>query len=383
MGQVRHVGHVVKLRLSLFCAAWIFLLGCASTQEKLREETGASALPSHIVEGCRILNGNGDLLWSYPAAFCIFFPDGKFVAASADSISLVSGNRTFWEKKIPVHHMLALTSKNEIAVLSDEFINMRDWAHRFESFREAHFKPLKFCTGKDTPERLKNDKLRTDKIVLLNLRGEVVAERRFLGEPDYPMPLLVENFATNVRAPRDLEVSHMNSIYEIGENTSSIPAFKRGNFIVNDTLNRRIFILDEKLKGILWTKSYGLFGFGQAHDAQILPNGNLLVFKNFTVSPGDESSLEEVDPQSLMPAWRYFEKSSGEFRAPIQGSVQRLRGGRTLFTFRNIDSKKSFAKLIDRDGRELKSFDLSKHSNIAAQGAYEINVEEFLKNAGK
>jgi len=114
-----------------------------------------------------------------------------------------------------------------------------------------------------------------------------------------------------------------------------------------------------------------------SHDVQVLPNGNLLFFRNFSLED-EESSLVEHDPVKNRAVWEYRPSTASDFQAAKRGSVQQLPNGFRLFAA--TVGNKSTATVIDRNDQVVWSLDLSPHTDVAMQGAYLWPVEAFLKN---
>lgn len=79
------------------------------------------------------------------------------------------------------------------------------------------------------------------------------------------------------------------------------------------------------------------FGFSHQHDAQILPNGNLLLFDNGNERGENSRAVEyELDheQQTMRLVWEY---SNGQYQ-PNRGSARRTPAGNTLINFVSMEA---------------------------------------------
>jgi hypothetical protein len=177
-----------------------------------------------------------------------------------------------------------------------------------------------------------------------------------------------------------LEESHFNSFYEISPNASPLPAFRAGNFLINDTMNRIIFVLDKNLGKELWRISYERLGYKTAHDVTLLPNGNLLIFVNRQASGPPLSSIDEVSPADGRLISRRSEP--GGFYARYCGSAQPREGGALLYAAEK--NGKTMVKVLSAAGKLIFSLDLYPYFGRFVQGAYERReLEGFLSEAAR
>jgi hypothetical protein len=374
------IGICVPVRvffLSVFLAFSFF--GCISSGPVSLIKLESKGPQHPIVAGCLILDPSGNLLWSYPSELCVFLPDGRFISGGRTGIELHSPDlKVVWHRDIIVHHMLSLAANGDILALTTEGKIVGDYRPGFETVLEVNRDQQELRQTPTVPKHLLREKFGVDKPIRLDMNGNLLFEHSFFSDEQYPLKVLAFIHEKNLLELFPLEATHMNSIYEIPPNDSPLQAFRAGNILANDCRQRMIFILDAHLENILWRIPYEALGYGVVHDVRVLPNGHLLLFKNFTY-PGGDSSLEEVDPIRRLSAWRYFDPVPGAFRVQKQGSVQLLHNNQILFSFSN--GKTSRAKLINRDGEIIWQVDLSQHTGINTQGAYELPVESFLHHS--
>lgn len=123
---------------------------------------------------------------------------------------------------------------------------------------------------------------------------------------------------------------HRNSNRWSNGHTNTIQVLKDGNYLVSSKSRNLVFMLDRQTGTIVWHFQNDELG-GQ-HDAQMLDNGNILVFANGTYAADlHHSQVWEIDPKTNDVVWRYrANKNPMSFFSPMIGGCQRLPGGNTL-----------------------------------------------------
>jgi len=113
---------------------------------------------------------------------------------------------------------------------------------------------------------------------------------------------------------------HTNTIFPIGEDQYLISC---------KTLNL-IFIVSKTSNDVVW--HYQDDAMGGQHDAQMLANGNILLFANGAYSADlHHSQVWELDPTTNTVVWSYKGKENPQlFFSPHIGGCQRLSSGNTL-----------------------------------------------------
>lgn len=357
--------------MPVILALIVILTACAHTPPL------KPAAPEHpIVSQCMIMDTQGHLRWSFPSWLCFFLPDGRFITGDTDGLTMRGRNiEKLWHKKLIPHHMISLAANGDILTFTSEYHSIAKQRAKFKGAFEVDWR-VDTRQMKPVSDEIARQKFRVDKILRLNQNGRIVHQMS-LNDADYPMPWLIRLLRDGA-PPLPYESSHLNSIYEIPANASSLPAFKAGNLLLNDTVNRTIFITDPELRKIIWRLNFKKFGFSVVHDVSVLPNGNLLLFKNLMLDPLLPSSLEEIDPVTEQVVWRYESRPPQNFHAVRMGSVQALRDGRILFAHTTRGDHR--VEMIDREGNTLWSLNLNPHTDVAMQGAYSWPVESFLSN---
>ncbi len=123
---------------------------------------------------------------------------------------------------------------------------------------------------------------------------------------------------------------HRNSNRWSNGHTNTIIPLQDGKYLVNSKSRNLVFILDRKTGAIVW--HYQNDEMGGQHDAQMLENGNILLFANGTYAADlHHSQVWEINPATNKIVWRYrAQKNPMSFFSPMIGGCQRLPSGNTL-----------------------------------------------------
>ena len=103
-----------------------------------------------------------------------------------------------------------------------------------------------------------------------------------------------------------------------------------GTYLISSKNLNLLFIVDPAANEVVW--EYQNDEMGGQHDAQMLDNGNILVFANGLYA-GDlhHSQVWEIDPETKEVAWRYKAKDNmTAFFSPHMEGAERLPSGNTL-----------------------------------------------------
>jgi outer membrane protein assembly factor BamB len=152
-----------------------------------------------------------------------------------------------------------------------------------------------------------------DYICEVNMTGETVWEWHAQDEME------IENYPIHPLSRRD-EFCHANSLFPLAN----------GDYLISFRRNSWIFIIDRKTKKVRWEKND--YGWGGQHDAQVLDNGNIMLFANgqYGESPTDCSRVIEFNPETGVEAWRYEGDPPYTFFSQHISGAQRLWSGNTL-----------------------------------------------------
>lgn len=314
---------------------------------------------------CVLLDKQQKILFAKPeAAMCLFRPDGTVVAS--DHYRLTKYDRAgevLWEQPFASHHMLRESSDGTILILTSEVKTWGGQTHRFDRVEKV---------SQSTGAILYSFSLAKNFDQLVSLAGLKTQ----------PQP---ESAFWQIDQQSQTEMTHANSAYEIPENAlaEKNPAFAAGNVIVNVNTMGLFFILDSKLKKPLWAAAYLPPNKHRLHDVQVLKNGHLLVFNNYSnASPPYVSSLDEYDVETGKVVWRFQPENPKTLASLWVGSVQALKNGNIFYSDMTSGG---FAVEIDRAGREISR---QKHWALDRKGqprpfqeAKRANFAEFLSRA--
>lgn len=291
----------------------------------------------HNVIGCRIFSADMNLIRSYAGQTCLFFADGRFLSSNKRELKFFDANMNLlWSKTLHVHHQLNPSNDGKaVLVMSSEVKSL----------------PIKGVPAD----------VRMDRLVVFDRNGKEVKNFSFFNHRAAFERLLedrggIETFGfdwdKDIYPDLKWEQSHANSFYEIPIGTkSSISAFRAGNYIVNANDLGLVFILDRQLKNILWHDFLGPKA-RLVHDAQVLKNGNILLYRNSEPKRW-KSTLEEYDPVLRKIVWQYPQSAKPSFYSQYGGGVQLLENGNILF---NILGKDNWVVEVDRSGTTVSRF---------------------------
>jgi hypothetical protein len=121
---------------------------------------------------------------------------------------------------------------------------------------------------------------------------------------------------------------HANSVEVLKRPIRGIPGSHAGQILVSLREISTIALIDEETQQVVWAQSGP---WVRQHDAQALPNGNILLFDN----EGDDSGygvsrVLEFRPANSRIAWRYTGTESEPLDSTSRSSQTRLANGNTL-----------------------------------------------------
>ena len=130
------------------------------------------------------------------------------------------------------------------------------------------------------------------------------------------------------------DLLHSNDIEVLPANIADkFPFASAGDLLVSFRQIDGIVLIDQETEAVKWfQKGY----WRRQHDADFLPNGNMLIFDNHALkqsSSGKETSrVIEFDPKNMAIIWEYRPTGDEEFFSASRGVQQRLPNGNTLIT---------------------------------------------------
>ena len=137
------------------------------------------------------------------------------------------------------------------------------------------------------------------------------------------------------------DIMHTNSVEVMDRNIGGF--CQKGDLLISVRDLDLVAVLDIDKEEFVWT--WGPGELSRQHDAQLLPNGNVLIFDN---GCRDRSSrVVEMDPVSKKIVWEYRSNTAQKFYSSLSGSSQRLSNGNTLIA----ESTKGRAFEVTKDGK--------------------------------
>jgi hypothetical protein len=123
---------------------------------------------------------------------------------------------------------------------------------------------------------------------------------------------------------------HVNANRWSRGHTNTVCPLPDAQYLISCKNLNLIFIIDKKTGKMVW--HYQDDAMGGQHDAQMLDNGNILLFANGAYSADlHHSQVWELNPDSGEVVWRYLARDNPQsFFSPHIGGCQRLKSGNTL-----------------------------------------------------
>lgn len=225
-----------------------------------------------------------------------------------------------WEIRLKVHHDAQLTPDGLVSVLTAE--------------------------QRLLPELDPVDELAVDKLTIVSPKDGRVLEEASI----YEMLCNTSGFVIK-RAPRNDEAKsdllHSNSIdwMRRPELAAKNPLYKLGNVLICMRHQDSVIVIDWKARKVIW--HWGQGEVSGPHDAQVLDNGNILIFDNGVSKK--RSRVIELDPIARKIVWQW---DPGNFFTLARGSNQRLPNGNTLI----VDSDSGRAVEVAPNGEIVWEF---------------------------
>ncbi len=342
--------------LRLVLLVCLAITSCATKPESSRKNPTAKSVDWHrlwVQNGCTLYNFAREAK-SFPGDFCIFLDDGSFISASNSSMKRISANsEVLWEITGNFHHQVNLSADaNRIFTLSSEIRNE------------------------------KNKKIRDDVLLILDINGKTIQKKRvtdFFSE--LGLNSLGWSESPNIKFLKaDFETSHLNSFYEIPENTysDSVPWMKKGNFIINGYFHG-IFILSPDLKIGLHHMDYPHSVKNGLHDVQVTPDGSLLLFNNWAADRDFRySAVDKYDPIKKKLVWRFTSSPLEMFYSPACGGVQEV--GELIFFSHLTAGGYLWSPKENRMIKFIPGTKIDPRGVEPTQQLKMVDVTEFLKN---
>jgi len=112
--------------------------------------------------------------------------------------------------------------------------------------------------------------------------------------------------------------------------TNTVFPMPDGNYLISCKTLNLVFIICRQTNKVVW--HYQNDKMGGQHDAQVLDNGNILLFANGAYSSDlHHSQVWEINPSTKEITWQYWARDNPQsFFSPHIGGCQRLASGNTL-----------------------------------------------------
>jgi hypothetical protein len=125
-----------------------------------------------------------------------------------------------------------------------------------------------------------------------------------------------------------IDLFHANSLERMREPTlfGTDALYDPSHVLVCFRNQNRVAIFDVERSTVVW--AWGEHDLDGPHDAQLMPDGNVLLFDN-GLARGYSRALE-IDPRTNEIVWEWHADPPESFHTPSKGSVQRLPNGNVL-----------------------------------------------------
>lgn len=213
-------------------------------------------------------------------------------------------NELIWKKSITAHHDVEITPDGKLLVLTFERVSV--------------------------PQIHDKVPVRDDHLTLLNEHGELIASKSMLqavNQSAQVFPLYGVG-VTSLGVEPWVDIFHANSIERMHHKklAAKHAIYDLDNILVCYRHQDRIAVFNWPENKVIWT--WGWEKISGPHDAQVLDNGNILLFDN-GLKRGWSRAIE-LDPVSGDIVWQYKSDPPEDFYTRSKGSVQRLPNGNTL-----------------------------------------------------
>lgn len=302
--------------------------------------------------------------WHRPGkhwARAVLLPDGELLVVGADLpdapgqvlddelrylMRLSWDNRVLWKRKMPAHHDVGVTPRNQIVTLVLEY--------------------------RRVPEVNPELDIRDDNLSLLAPDGTPLESRSLYDAlASRPDLFTFQPVAPQHKWGRDMiDLFHSNSIEWMHHRhlERKHPLYSSDNVIVCIRHQDTVAVINWKTRELVWT-----WGQGQIlgpHDATVLENGHILLFDNGLGR--DWSRVLELDPLTEKIVWEYRAPEPTDFYTASRGTNQRLPNGNTLIA--NSDNGHAFE--ITPEGQIVWEF-FNPHRNWKGQRATIVWMKRY------
>lgn len=329
------------------------------------------ASQSYVIN-CDIYNEKQELIRKFPGRMCQFFEDGSFLSAVQDKLVYYDKFLTkVWSKDLYPHHQFNMSlDEKKILVIGSEIVELK-----------ADSK-LKESTW-----------IRSDVLYVMSRDGKILNQfnlyenrsqfdkKSWKSAMDRKFPIVWD---LSLYKKAKWEVTHTNSFHEIPDNKIAIkiPAFKKGNFLVNDISLMQSFVLSSDLKTVLWQDQIIHSDWTMFHDVQVVENSENIIFYDNGTPLRPETRLVEYNLVKNDISWQYPKELTTSFYSKKMGGLQLLENGD--FLYNDLTKSAEFFE-VNRKGEKVKSFLLGHKYSLDLdknpfQQVKKMDLSKFLEN---
>lgn len=256
----------------------------------------------------RELRPDGYIAWEY----AYMYPNGDLIAlivGMGDTpwgyglVKMDKDSKVIWKYWDYVHHHLDVADDGKVYVLTNEIRTDRIPGYEYLE-----------------PPRL------DDFVVVLSPDGKPLKKVSIIDALlRSPYGRMVRSVAWDIKQ----DYLHPNSVEIIGSAAASrMPFAKEGQVMLSLRDIDTIAILDLETEEVVWATQGS---WHRQHDADMLPNGHVLLFDNWGhYMPGSVSRVVEFDTTTQEIVWSYAGNDKHPLDSPIRSGQQRLPNGNTL-----------------------------------------------------
>ena len=287
-----------------------------------------------LVEGCRVLDMNGNDVQQFPGFMCVFNEKtGEIISAQKDQLVMFNKhNEIKWKRDLLVHHDIRITPDNNILALTYE-------THEFMG-RKVRFDGIELISpdGKTIKQWSVYEHLPVMAGIISNALNmqELPLSYKEAGSVEAYIKQEPKRFFHKIPSAKwkgIVELTHLNSIQVIPQTPlqKKDERFAAGNWLLSFGNYSFVAIMNPATFEIIWINYQTKFGI---HEPSMLANGNILIYLNSSFGDWGRqyANVIEFDPLTSDVVWEYTEDPPEKMKSPGLCGVQRLSNGNTLIT---------------------------------------------------
>lgn len=204
-----------------------------------------------------------------------------------------------------------------------------------------------------------------DTVLKVSPEGEVLDEISVLEAFRGRLGPMTASYDGPVETRSGQDPIHLNSVKVLPEAWAGrFPQFGAGDLLVSLRNINTVAVIDRGTRQVKWTM---VGSFVRQHDAEYLPNGNIMVYDNVGGDPRcGGTRILEIEPVSQAVVWRYDGCGGTPFHSDTRGMQQPLPNGGVL----TIEPHGGRILEVARDGSLVWEY----HNVIAGGGAPRVGV---------